>query len=83
MKKQIEPVTPELVTCREAARLAGVGLRQIHRGIAANEIIAFDVGGWCRVRWVGKGGVLQWIESKRRPARDRASERPQTRKRGQ
>ena len=57
------PSTPVLVTKPEAARRAGVGLRQIRRAVAAGEIPEFSVGSWPRVRWCD---VEAWIARRRR-----------------
>ena len=52
----------EFVTRQEAARRAGIGLRQITRGIADGEIGAYRIGGWTRVKW---SDVQDWIEGQR------------------
>ena len=55
--------TGELCTIPEAARRAGVGLRQIRRAIDSGEIEVYEVGGWPRCRW---RDVLCFIEAHRR-----------------
>ena len=52
-----------LITKPEAARRAGVGLRQIRTACERGEIPEFLIGGWPRVFWPD---VIAWIESKRR-----------------
>lgn len=54
---------PVLMTLPEAARRAGVGLRQIRRARDRGQLTLYQVGGWPRVRW---REVLVWIECKRR-----------------
>jgi excisionase family DNA binding protein len=39
------------VTIPEAARRAGIGLRQLRRAIERGELTVFDIGGWPRLRW--------------------------------
>ena len=49
----------ELVTLPQAARRAGVGVRQLRRACKAGGLQLYQVGGWPRVRW---REVLGWIE---------------------
>ena len=60
---------PEFLTRPNAAKRAGIGLRQIRRAIEAGELPVYDVGGWPRLRW---SEVVAWIEDQRR-ARGRKS----------
>lgn len=50
----------ELVTLPQAARRAGVGVRQLRRACKAGGLQLYQVGGWPRVRW---REVLGWIET--------------------
>ena len=48
-----------LLTKPEAARRAGVGLRQIRRACERGELTEYRIGSWPRVSWLQ---VLEWIE---------------------
>ena len=67
--------TGELCTVPEAARRAGVGLRQIRRAIDSGEIEVYEVGGWPRLRY---RSVQEFIERRRRP-RPQGTERTEGR----
>ncbi len=67
-----------LLTKPEAARRAGIGLRQIRRACGDGELAEYRIGGWPRVRWAE---VLAWIETTRGADRDRPSE-PRQRREG-
>ena len=59
---------PLLMTIPEAARRAGIGVRQLRRAIRSDEVEAVLVGSWPRVRWES---VVRWIGSQRvRPTED-------------
>ena len=60
------PEAVPLVTIPEAARLTGLGHRQLRRAVAHGDLEVFDIGGWPRVRWQD---VLAWIEATRRDTR--------------
>jgi excisionase family DNA binding protein len=62
MTRTENPETLELLTRPQAARHAGVGLRQIRRACASGELPVYQIGGWPRVRWPE---VRAWIESRR------------------
>jgi excisionase family DNA binding protein len=51
------------VTVPEAARRAGIGLRQVRRAVAQGDLPVFDLGGWPRVRW---SDVELWFASPKR-----------------
>jgi hypothetical protein len=56
----------QLLTKPEAARRAGVGLRQIRIACDRGELAEYRIGAWPRVCW---HEVLSWIERQRvRPA---------------
>jgi hypothetical protein len=51
----------QLVTKPEAARRAGIGLRQIRLACKRGELPEYLIGSWPRVSWPQ---VLQWIEKR-------------------
>ena len=63
---------PELMTLPEAARRAGLGVRQLRRATQVGEWAVYQVGGWPRVRWTE---VLRWIEAQRAPVTCHAKRR--------
>jgi excisionase family DNA binding protein len=54
----------ELLTFPEAAKAAGIGIRQLYRARARGELAVYQVGSWPRVKW---SDVLLWLERCRRP----------------
>ena len=60
--KALPTSPPVLATIPVAARLAGVGQRQLRRATRNGEIVTYMVGGWPRVRWAD---VVEWIEGQR------------------
>jgi excisionase family DNA binding protein len=55
--------TVAFVTIPEAARRAGIGLRQLRRAVERGELAVFDIGGWPRLRL---DDLQDWFTSQRR-----------------
>ncbi len=60
---QADPAPQNLITVPVAARERNLGERQLRRAIEANELPAYQIGGWTRVRL---GDVDEWIQSRRK-----------------
>ena len=59
---------PLLMTIPEAARRAGIGVRQLRRAVRLDEVDSVAIGGWPRVYW---DSVVMWISRQRvRPTED-------------
>lgn len=53
---------PELLSVPQAARRAGVGVRQLRQAAKRGELPVYQVGAWPRVRWAE---VIRWICAQR------------------